>query len=134
MEEPLVDIWKTLTKAIDLYPDKIAVVDGDSTYTYPQIGERAQALARFLVSQGIQPGDRVSILEVNSHMFLESYYALAGMGAVLCPLNFRLSAKEIAFILDDAGAKWLLAGTRFAPPGKRHRCRKKSPGGNPVAR
>jgi acyl-CoA synthetase (AMP-forming)/AMP-acid ligase II len=109
-----VDIWKTLAKAIDLYPDKVALVDGKRTFTYPQIGDRAQALARFLSAQGIQPGDRVSILEVNSHMFLESYYALAGMGAVLCPLNFRLSAKEIAFILNDAGAKWLFAGARFA--------------------
>jgi len=110
-----VDIWKTLTKAIDLYPDKVAVVDGEQSFTYPQIGDRAQALARFLGTQGIGPGDRVSILEVNSHMFLESYYALAGMGAVMCPLNFRLSAKELAFILNDAGAKWLLAGARFAP-------------------
>ena len=90
------DIWKTLAKAIDLYPDKVAVVDGGRTFTYPQIGDRAQALARFLSTQGIEPGDRVSILEVNSHMFFESYYALAGMGAVMptpktCCRNARAS-------------------------------------------
>jgi acyl-CoA synthetase (AMP-forming)/AMP-acid ligase II len=99
---------------MDLYPVKIAVVDGERSFTYPQIGERAGALARFLNAHGIQSGDCVSILEVNSHMFLESYYAAAGMGAILSPLNFRLSPKEIAFILNDSGARWLLAGAQFA--------------------
>lgn len=108
------DIWTTLVKAMDLYPEKIAVVDGERSLTYLQIGEHAGALARFLSAHGIQSGDCISILEVNSHMFLESYYAAAGMGAILSPLNFRLSPREIAFILNDSGARWLLAGTQFA--------------------
>ena len=98
-----------------LYPEKIAVVDGNRSFTYIQIGERAKSLAKFFQSQGIVPKDRIAILEVNSHSFLETYYATAGIGTVLCPLNYRLSAKEIAFILRDCGARWMLAGNYFAP-------------------
>ncbi len=109
------NIWMTLKKALNLYPEKIAVVDGERSYTYQQIGERVAGLARFLKSQGIQTEDRISILEVNSHAFLEAYYAVAGLAAILNPLNYRLAAREVAFILKDAGTRWLIASTRFAP-------------------
>ena len=108
------NIWMTLKKALDLYPAKTAVIDGDRAYTYQQIGERVTGLARFLQNRGIRPEDRISILEVNSHAFLETYYAAAGIGAILNPLNYRLAAKEIAYILNDAGSRWLIAATRFA--------------------
>ena len=104
----------TLKKAVTLYPNKIAVVDGEQNFTYSQIGDRVQALARFFQSQGIKPKDRISILEVNSHAFLEAYYAAAGVGAILNPLNYRLSPGELAFILQDAGSKWLIANADFA--------------------
>jgi acyl-CoA synthetase (AMP-forming)/AMP-acid ligase II len=107
------DIWTTLEKAMTLYPDKVAVVDGHRSFTYPQIGERAGALARFLRVNGVKPKDCIAILEVNSHTFMESYYAAAGLGAILNPLNFRLGPKEIAFILNNSGARWLLAGVHF---------------------
>jgi acyl-CoA synthetase (AMP-forming)/AMP-acid ligase II len=105
----------TLKKALDLYPGRVGVVDGDRSFTYAQIGDRVSGLARFFQAQAIQPGDRVSILEVNSHAFLEAYYAAAGIGAILNPLNYRLAAKEIAYILNDSGTRWLVAGSRFAP-------------------
>ena len=108
------NIWMTLRKALDLYPEKIAVIDGDRSYTYQQIGERVAGLARFFQNRGIQQEDRISILEVNSHAFLETYYAAAGIGAILNPLNYRLAAKEVAYILKDAGSRWLIAATRFA--------------------
>ena len=109
------NIWTTLQKALDLFPEKIAVSDGERSFTYQQIGERVAGLARFLQNQGIQIQDRVSILEVNSHAFLEAYYAAAGLGAILNPLNYRLAAKEVAFILKDAGSRWLIAGKQFTP-------------------
>ena len=108
------NIWMTLRKASDLYPGKIAVIDGDRSYTYQQIGERVAGLARFFQNRGTQQEDRISILEVNSHAFLETYYAAAGIGAILNPLNYRLAAKEVAYILNDAGSRWLIAATRFA--------------------
>ena len=109
------NIWMTLKKALDFYPKKIAVIDGGCSYTYRQIGERVAGLARFFESQGIKTEDRISILEVNSHAFLEAYYAAAGLGAILNPLNYRLAAREVAYILKDAGSRWLIASTCFAP-------------------
>ena len=108
------DIWMTLKKAVDLYPDKKAVVDGDQSFTYAQINRRVAALARFFQARSIEPADRISILEVNSHAYLEAYYAAAGIGAVLTPLNYRLASREIAFILKDSGARWLIANAQFA--------------------
>lgn len=105
----------TLKKAVELYPQKLGVIDGNRSFTYSQIGERVCGLARFFQGQGIHPQDRISILEVNSHAFLETYYAAAGIGAILNPLNFRLSAKEVAFILRDSGSRWLAANVQFAP-------------------
>ena len=104
----------TLRKARDLYPDKVAVVDGDRSITYARMGERVHSLARFFQDRAIRPQDRISILEVNSLAFLETYYAAAGVGAILNPLNYRLAPKEIAFILRDSGSRWLVTGSRFA--------------------
>ena len=104
----------TLQKAVNFYPDKVGVVDGTRSFTYAQTGERTASLARFFLAQGIQPKDRISIFEINSHAFLETYYAAAGIGAILNPLNFRLSPREVAFILRDSGARWLVAGSQFA--------------------
>jgi fatty-acyl-CoA synthase len=109
-----VNIWITLRRALDLYSAKIAVIDGEQSYTYQQIGERVAGLARFFQNQGIQQEDRISILELNSHVFMEAYYAAAGVGAILNPINYRLAAREIAYILNDAGSRWLIAATRFA--------------------
>jgi acyl-CoA synthetase (AMP-forming)/AMP-acid ligase II len=110
----IVNIWMTLVKALDLYPEKIGVIDGGRSYTYRQVGERVAGLARYFQKQRIQPLDRISILEVNSHAFLETYYAAAGMGAILNPLNYRSAAREVAYILNDTGSRWLIAATRFA--------------------
>ena len=104
----------TLKKALDLYPDRVGIVDGNRSFTYAETGNRVKGLARFFQARGIQPADRISILEVNSHAFLEAYYAAAGIGAILNPLNYRLAAREIAYILNDSGTRWLAAGARFA--------------------
>ncbi|MDP2646657.1 MAG: long-chain-fatty-acid--CoA ligase [Desulfobacterales bacterium] len=108
------NIWMTLKKAASLYPDHVAVVDGSVSFTYRQINRRVESLARFLQSSGIRPGACIAVLDVNSHAFFETYYAAAGAGAILSPLNHRLSPRELAFIVRDAGASWLVAGTRFA--------------------
>jgi fatty-acyl-CoA synthase len=110
-----VNIWMTLQKALDLYPQKIGMIDGDRSFTYRQIGKRVAALAGFFQNRGIEVKDCISILDVNSHAFLETYYAAAGIGAILNPLNYRLAAREVAYILKDAGSRWLIAAARFEP-------------------
>src|SRR5262249_42931186 len=99
-----VGIWGTLERAGGAYPQKLAVIDGETRLTYAEVRARAAALARFFHSRGVDAGDRISILHSNSHEFLEAYYAAAGLAAILNPLNVRLAAREIAAILRDAGA------------------------------
>lgn len=108
------NIWMTLAKALALYPHKIGVVDGKTRLSYAQVGERVKALAGFFQAKGIRPGDRIAVLELNSHRFLETYYAAAAAGAILNPLNFRLSPPELAYILRDSQARWLLTNARFS--------------------
>jgi fatty-acyl-CoA synthase len=103
-----------LKKALSLYADKEAVVNGDKRFTYEAFAERVYRLSHFLRSEGIGQHDCVAILHQNSHEFLEAYFATALLGAVLNPLNFRLSPKELAFILKDSGASVLIASERFA--------------------
>ncbi|TKJ39101.1 hypothetical protein CEE37_11820 [candidate division LCP-89 bacterium B3_LCP] len=106
-------IWDTLTEALEGAPDSIAVVDGAVRLTYGEVHRRISSLGNFLRSQGIGQGDRISILDVNSVHFYEAYYTAAGLGTILNPLNYRLSVKELVYILNDAGSRWLLASPCF---------------------
>ena len=107
------DIWATLSGTAARWPGRFAVRDGDLRFAYRELEQRALALARFLLAQGLRAGDRVSILDVNSHRFLEAYYAAAAAGLILNPLNHRLAAPELAAILQDAGSRCLVAGPGF---------------------
>ncbi len=109
------NITYILEKAVSLYEDKEAVVCGDRRFTYSRFAERVYRLANFLNRMGIGKGDCVAILHHNSHEFLECYFAAAQIGAILNPLNFRLSPRELAFILEDSGARILIAARRFGP-------------------
>jgi len=109
-----VNIWTLLERARALYPSAIAVVDGQDRYTYARTGLRVDALAAFLENHGIVGGDRVAALLANDHHYLEAYFAAAGLGAILVPLNHRLLSEEIAFILQDSGTRWVIADRHFA--------------------
>jgi len=111
---PIVDIWSLLVKARAEHGSRCAVIDGPRRLTYADLAARVAALGRYLRARGLGAGDRIAILDVNSTAFLEAYFATAGIGAILNPLNHRLAAPELREILADAGARWLLAGERFA--------------------
>ncbi len=102
-----------LEKALSLYEDKEAVVCGKERFTYRQFADRIYRFANFLKKAGIGKGDCVAILHHNGHEFLECYFAAAQVGAILNPLNFRLSPGELAYILKDSGASLLIAAKRF---------------------
>ncbi len=103
-----------LNRALELYPEKEAISSGKERFTYARFGDRVNRLAHHLLSSGVSKGDCVAILMHNTHEFLEAYFATALIGAVLNPLNFRLSARELAFILKDSKAGLLIAARRFA--------------------
>src|SRR5215813_10455581 len=112
MNIPLTPI-RFLRYAQQQYPQRTAVVCGEERFTYAQLAERAGRLAGALRKAGVQAGDRVAFLSTNCHLLLEAYYGVIEAGAVLLPLNIRLSAAELAYILNDAGASVLFLQRQF---------------------
>ena len=112
MEVPLL-VDDFLRRAVRVYPDKTAVVDGDVRLDYRTLAERVNRLSNALRSLGVQKGDRICILSPNSHFFLESFYATSQIGAILVPLNFRLTSADHAYILQHAGVRTLLVDHEY---------------------
>ncbi len=114
MKIPLTPI-RFLRYAREQFPDKVGVVCDEQRFTYTQFAERAERLAGFLVAAGALPGDRIAFLSTNCHRLLEAYYGVLEAGCVLMPLNIRLSAQELAFVLKDARARFLFIQPSFLP-------------------
>jgi fatty-acyl-CoA synthase len=112
MNIPLTPL-RFLRYAEQQFPRRTAVVCNDDRFTYAQIAARVGRLAGALRQHGIQPGDRVALLSTNCHRLLEAYYGVPEAGAVLLPLNFRLAASELAYVLNDAGATILFVEKQF---------------------
>ena len=114
MQVPLL-VDDFLRRACQVYADKIAVVDGELRFTYKELGQRVNRLSNVLLGLGVEPGDRVCILSPNSHFFMESFYATSQIGAILVPLNYRLSGPEHEYILNHAGVRTVLVDWEYAP-------------------
>ena len=97
-----------LRRAAYMYPDKIAVVDGDRRYSYRQFAERSWRLANALRSAGLSKGDRVATLLFNSAPMLEAHFGVPAAGGILVAVNHRLASPEIGYILEHSGARFLL--------------------------
>ncbi len=98
-------LYQFLRQAREQHAERIAIVDGETRLTYAQVGARVEALAGGLASLGLSKGDRLGFIDRNSAEFFETYFAAAALGVALCPINTRLSPAEVAFILQDAGAR-----------------------------
>jgi fatty-acyl-CoA synthase len=114
MNIPLTPV-RFLRYAEQQFAPKTAVVCGQDRFTYAQFADRAGRLGGALQQAGIKPGDRVAFLSTNCHRLLEAYYGVLEAGAILLPLNIRLSSDELAYILNDAGAKILFLEKSFLP-------------------
>jgi fatty-acyl-CoA synthase len=113
MFEPLLPLH-FLRRAARLFPGKTAVVDGARRYTYGEMEGRVHRLANALRHLGVAQGDKVAVLSPNSHRMLEAFFAVPQLGAVLTPLNFRLTTPEFAYILEHAEAKLVLVDWEYA--------------------
>ncbi len=104
-----------LGKRAHMNPNVEAVVDvaTERRFTFREVDERANAIANALLAKGIKKGDRVAILMMNGIEFYESFMGLAKIGAVSVPVNWRLVADELTYILQDAGAVGLIYGSEF---------------------
>ncbi|MCO5561409.1 hypothetical protein L7F22_015030 [Adiantum nelumboides] len=103
------------------FPDRDAVVVlGDERLSYAQLDRATDEVARGLLARGVRPGDRVALTCPNVPAFPVAYYGVLKAGAVVVPLNVLLTAREIAFHLEDSGAKTYLCyeGTADLPSGR----------------
>src|SRR4029453_11883746 len=100
-------------RARRLYPDREAVVDGELRLTYGQFFERCDRWSHGLQELGVGHGDRVAYIAPNTHAQLESFYAVPQIGAVLVPINYRLTADDFAYIIGHSGAKVVCAHSDF---------------------
>jgi O-succinylbenzoate-CoA ligase len=109
------NIGSLLAKRASLNPELEAVVDvaTDRRFTYAQANTRCNRTAHALSALGIRKGDRVGLLLMNSMEFYESFFAIAKLGAICVPLNWRLVPDELEFILNDSGTKALVFGEEF---------------------
>jgi acyl-CoA synthetase (AMP-forming)/AMP-acid ligase II len=101
-------------------PGSTALVDGNTgrKRTYGELHERTSALADALRKKGIRRGDRVGILALNSPEFIEVVLAVAKLGAITVPANFRLSPDEVRYVLEDSGASALFYSSQLAQVAK----------------
>ena len=97
---------------------KTALVDGDIRLSYAELNGRVNRLCAALAGLGLVHGERLAILSLNRHQFVEVIFAAAKLGLILVPLNWRLSPRELAFILADSGARGLILDAELAPLGR----------------
>src|SRR5215831_20150024 len=108
METPLTPL-EFGRRARKLYPERVAVIDGASRWTYAQFLDRCDRWSAALQKLGIKPGDRVAYLSPNTHPQLESFYAVPQAGAVLVPLNYRLTADDFVYLINHSGSRMVCA-------------------------
>jgi fatty-acyl-CoA synthase len=95
-------------------PERPAIVFNETRISYATLARRVAITAGWLTERGIGPGDVVAVLMKNSAAFVEIAIAVGHIGAVFLPINFRLSADEVRYIVEDAGAKLLIADEELA--------------------
>jgi fatty-acyl-CoA synthase len=114
MHKPLL-VTEFLDRARDHYGEEEAVVaTTGERYTYAEVGERADQFAEALQAHGIEKGDRVAVLDPNTHYHLEAAYGIFQVGGVHTPLNYRLTPNDYEYILNDAGVKAIYADYDYA--------------------
>src|SRR5437588_5310888 len=128
METPLTPL-DFARRARKLYGERDAVIDGELRLTYSQFFDRTDRWSSVLQRLGIRQGDRVAYLAPNTHAQLESFYAVPQIGAVLVPLNYRLTADDFAYLINHSGVRIVCAhgdyleaieGIRSQLPGVEH--------------
>jgi fatty-acyl-CoA synthase len=96
-------------------PDRTAIEDQGRRFSYRHLAERCRRLARAMHDLGLEPGERVAYLGPNHHVYLETMFAAGQLGAVFVPLNWRLTAPELAYIMADCGARGLIVAASHEP-------------------
>jgi fatty-acyl-CoA synthase len=122
METPLTPL-DFLRRARKLHGAREAVIDGTLRLTYEQFAERCDRWSAALAQLGVVKGDRVASISPNTHQQLEQFYAVPQLGAVLVPVNYRLSADDFVYVVTHSGSKVLCVHADYLDmvDGVRHR-------------
>ena len=102
-----------LTIASAICPERTAIIFEGKRYTFAELNERTSRLANALAALGVKNGDRVAMLQVNCNQYVEAYYAVAKLGAIFVPLNFRAKSDELEYMLANCEANALFVGERY---------------------
>lgn len=108
-------VTQPLQRNLQQIPNEIATVDGDRCHTWAEFVDRVARLAGGLQGLGLQVDDRVGIIALNSDRYMEVVFAAPWAGAIIVPINYRWSAAEIAFSLNDSGTRVVFIDTAFWP-------------------
>lgn len=104
-----------ITRSCENFPDRVAIIYGDERLTFKETHQRINRLANGLYDLGLRKGDRVGLFLKNCREHFEIYLALIKGGLVRAPINVRLSAREVAFIMKDCGAKAIIFSEESIP-------------------
>jgi acyl-CoA synthetase (AMP-forming)/AMP-acid ligase II len=102
-----------LTISVSIVPEREALVCDGTRLTYLEVQERVNRLANALADLGVERGHKVAIVALNSHRYIETYYACAKLGAVFVPLNYRAKREELTYMVNNAEASVFFVGERY---------------------
>ncbi|MFC2046756.1 class I adenylate-forming enzyme family protein [Chloroflexota bacterium] len=102
-----------LNIATAICPDKTAITFEGKRYTFSQLNERVNKLSKALSNLGVNKDDRVALLQVNCNQCVETYFAVAKLGAIYVPLNFRAKGDELTYMLNSSETNTLVFGERY---------------------
>lgn len=100
-------LYDVFVRNKNIFADTIALIEGEDSFTFHELHQAVLLASAFLTAKGVGPGDRVALLSVNRSSYFILLGALAKLGAVMVPLNWRLSSGELSYILDDSSPKIL---------------------------
>jgi feruloyl-CoA synthase len=99
----------------DNYPDKMALCDMDTAFTFREVKEKSEQAAAFFKALGLKKGDPAAIMSQNSFDFVFSYFGILKAGGVVVPVNHKLTAIEVDYILEDSRARLFLFDGSLSP-------------------
>jgi acyl-CoA synthetase (AMP-forming)/AMP-acid ligase II len=106
-------LGELVQKNAKLFPRKTAVIFEDKRFTWAELDERVNRLANALLNLGVRRGDHVAVLSKNCHEYLEAYFACARSSAICTAINYRLSPRELHYVIDNSEAGIVLVSDEF---------------------
>jgi fatty-acyl-CoA synthase len=106
--ETTINVGNWIRKWATIQPDKTALIEEGTQYSYRNLNRRINRLSNFLLGAGLKQGDRVAVLLRNCHEYIEIFFALSKIGGILVPLNWRLVLPELEFIIEDSGSRFII--------------------------